>query len=125
MRVGRDDDEQTVPLQQALGLQAAQPALVGGRQVLQQQAEHHGVQAAARQALHGAAQRPQLALHGLATEPERRCDLQLQEVAAVDRLKRERNAARFRVQELCESRGGRPGLSVLTSLTVSVDVKQY
>ena len=29
------------------------------------------------------------------------------------------------VQELCESRGGRPGLSVLTSLTVSVDVKQY
>ena len=30
-----------------------------------------------------------------------------------------------RVQELCESRGGRPGLSVLTSLMVSVDVKQY
>ena len=30
-----------------------------------------------------------------------------------------------RVQELCESRGGRPGLSVLTSLLVSVDVKQH
>ena len=30
-----------------------------------------------------------------------------------------------RVQELCESRGGRPGLSVLISLTVSVDVKQH
>ena len=30
-----------------------------------------------------------------------------------------------RVQELCESRGGRPRLSVLTSLMVSVDVKQY
>ena len=29
------------------------------------------------------------------------------------------------VQELCESRGGRPGLSVLTSLLVSVDVKLY
>ena len=29
------------------------------------------------------------------------------------------------VQELCESRGGRPGLSVLTSLMVSVDAKQY
>ena len=29
------------------------------------------------------------------------------------------------VQEQCESRGGRPGLSVLTSLLVSVDVKQY
>ena len=29
------------------------------------------------------------------------------------------------VQELCESRGGRPGLSVLTSLMVSVDVKNY
>ena len=32
---------------------------------------------------------------------------------------------RVRAQELCESRGGRPGLSVLTSLMVSVDVKQY
>ena len=32
---------------------------------------------------------------------------------------------RVRVQELCESRGGRPGLSVLTSLMVSVDVKQH
>ena len=30
-----------------------------------------------------------------------------------------------RSQELCESRGGRPGLSVLMSLTVSVDVKQH
>ena len=29
------------------------------------------------------------------------------------------------VQELCESRGGRPGLSVLTNLQVSVDVKNY
>ena len=29
------------------------------------------------------------------------------------------------VLELCESRGGRPGLSVLTSLLVSVDVKLY
>ena len=29
------------------------------------------------------------------------------------------------VQELCESRGGHPGLSVLTSLLVSVDVKIY
>ena len=32
---------------------------------------------------------------------------------------------RLIVQELCESRGGRPGLSVLTSLLVSVDVKLY
>ena len=29
------------------------------------------------------------------------------------------------VQKLCESRGGRPGLSVLTSLLVSVDVKLH
>ena len=29
------------------------------------------------------------------------------------------------VQKLCGSRGGRPGLSVLTSLLVSVDVKIY
>ena len=29
------------------------------------------------------------------------------------------------VQELRESRGGRPGLSILTSLLVSVDVKNY
>ena len=31
----------------------------------------------------------------------------------------------FRVLELCESRGGRPGLPVLMSLTVFVDVKQH
>ena len=31
--------------------------------------------------------------------------------------------ATYRVHELCESRGGRPGLSVLMSFTVSVDVK--
>ena len=30
----------------------------------------------------------------------------------------------FTVQELCESRGGHPGLSVLTSFMVSKDVKQ-
>ena len=29
------------------------------------------------------------------------------------------------VQELCESQGGHPGLSVLTSLLASVDVKPY
>ena len=34
-------------------------------------------------------------------------------------------SGRLIVQELCESRGGRPGLSVLTSLLVSVDVKIY
>ena len=33
--------------------------------------------------------------------------------------------SRIRVQELCESRSGRPGLSVLMNLTVSVDVKQH
>ena len=32
---------------------------------------------------------------------------------------------KIRVQELCESRGGRPELSVLTSLLVSEDVKNY
>ena len=30
-----------------------------------------------------------------------------------------------KVQELCESRGGRPGLQVLMSVVVSVDVKQH
>ena len=32
---------------------------------------------------------------------------------------------KFIVQELCESRGDRPRLSVLTRLLVSVDVKLY
>ena len=35
------------------------------------------------------------------------------------------NADSLAVQELCESRGGCPGLSVLTSLLVSMDVKLY
>ena len=34
-------------------------------------------------------------------------------------------AKKYIVQELCESRGGRPGLSVLTSLLVSADIKNY
>ena len=49
-----------------------------------------------------------------------------------DIFRNTQEASRFRahyisiiVQELCESRGGRPGLSVLTSLLVSVDVKLY
>ena len=40
-------------------------------------------------------------------------------------IKANNKCADFIVQELCESRGGRPGLSVLTSLLVSVDVKIY
>ena len=36
-----------------------------------------------------------------------------------------RPTGHFIVQELRESRGGRPGLSVLTSLLVSMDVKLY
>ena len=40
-------------------------------------------------------------------------------------LKETRNKKQIIVQELCESRGGRPGLSVLTSLLVSVDVNIY
>ena len=40
-------------------------------------------------------------------------------------LKLVRWACSVIVQELCESRGDRPGLSVLTSLLVSVDVKNY
>ena len=53
---------------------------------------------------------------------------------AIDRLVKEgverykvigRSRAGHIVQELCASRGGRPGLSVLMSVMVSVDVKQY
>ena len=36
-----------------------------------------------------------------------------------------RQSLGYIVQELCESRGGRPGLSVLMNLMVSVDIKQY
>ena len=38
---------------------------------------------------------------------------------------RQTSPQKLSVQELCESRGGRPGLFVLMSLTVSVDVKQH
>ena len=34
------------------------------------------------------------------------------------------SVTQHRVQELCESRGGRPGLPVLMSLRVSLDVEQ-
>ena len=45
-------------------------------------------------------------------------------LASVD-VKHQESKREFIVQELCESRGGRPELSVLTSLLVSVDVKLY
>ena len=38
-------------------------------------------------------------------------------------IKSKRKKSNLIVQELCESRGGRPGLPVLMSLVVSVDVK--
>ena len=44
---------------------------------------------------------------------------------ADDDVKQDGQVPSFIVQELCESRGGRPGLSVLTSLLVSVDLKLY
>ena len=40
-------------------------------------------------------------------------------------LNNNNNNLDFRVQKLCESRGGRPQLSVIMSLMVSVDVKQH
>ena len=46
-----------------------------------------------------------------------KCSLEIKLLAVTDTV--------LIVQELCESRGGRPGLSVLTSLLVSVDVKNY
>ena len=51
--------------------------------------------------------------------------LSLQLAVCLQTLKPVRWAGSVIVQELCESRGGRPGLSVLTSLLVSVDVKLY
>ena len=44
------------------------------------------------------------------------------QLASVD-VKQHKTGSVQIVQELCESRGGRPGLSVLTSLLVSVDIK--
>ena len=46
-------------------------------------------------------------------------------MVSVDVKQHSTNGLRVIVQELCESRGGRPRLSVLTSLLVSVDVKLY
>ena len=43
----------------------------------------------------------------------------------VQKTKKKKGREESRVQELCESRGGRPGLPVLMSLMVSVDVKQH
>ena len=46
-------------------------------------------------------------------------------VCSLDLFNAELSPERYIVQELCDSPGGRPGLSVLTSLLVSVDVKNY
>ena len=49
----------------------------------------------------------------------------LQVLTSTYKLNLPSKALHFIVQELCGSRGGHPGLSVLTSLLVSVDVKNY
>ena len=46
-------------------------------------------------------------------------------IAASDYINHKQHKKQHIVQELCESQGGRPGLSVLTSLLVSVDIKIY
>ena len=46
-------------------------------------------------------------------------------LASEDIKQKQNERTNFIVQELCESGGGRPGLSVLTSLLVSVDVKLH
>ena len=46
-------------------------------------------------------------------------------LASEDIKRKEWNCTSDRVQGLCESRGGRPGFPVLTSLMVFVNVKQY
>ena len=48
-----------------------------------------------------------------------------EESECVENKNREHSFINFRVQELCESRGGCPGLSVLMSVMVSVDAKQH
>ena len=77
--------------------------------------------------------KPHAVFHGV-------CEIALSEVLATQMgvMRRSKKVSSFElhkfnqlsphcdiVQELCESRGGRPGLSVLTSLLVSVDVKIY
>ena len=57
--------------------------------------------------------------HGLSeSAPKKR-------IALLAIQKRSTTTTRAQSQELRESRGGRPGLSVLMSLTVSVDVTQH
>ena len=53
------------------------------------------------------------------------CSLVLFSVYACSLILYTLYARSFIVQELCESRDGRPGLSVVTSLLISVDVKLY
>ena len=57
-------------------------------------------------------------------EREKKADTILFEQSSKSQMNNNNNN-KFIVQLLCESRGGRPGLSVLTSLLVSVDVKNY
>ena len=56
---------------------------------------------------------------------EETCFFYAQSTMTVTSGRRGISLREIRVQELCESRGGRPGLFVLMSLTVSVDVKQH
>ena len=68
-------------------------------------------------------------IHNTAAELSVVFPLSLETLKTLKPLRRYKHLKSFtygpRVQEVCESRGGRPGLSVLMNLTDSVDVKQH
>ena len=86
LRVGGDDQQEPAQREQAVGLLAAQPALVSRREVLEQQAEHDHVEDAARQFLYGVAQVVHVRGQRVGRDLQRLHRLQMQEVAAINTL---------------------------------------
>lgn len=86
-RVGRDDEEQAVQLQQLMGLLTTDPALVWWGKVGQEQGEDHHMEKLGGQGVDGVVQLAQEGLHSIACKLKRLLKLKVEEVTLVNTLK--------------------------------------
>lgn len=85
--VGRDDEQQAVQLQQLVGFLTAEPALVRGGEVGQEQGEDHHVEQLGGQRVDGVVELAEEGLHRVARQLEGLLELEVEEVALVHTLK--------------------------------------
>ncbi len=93
--VGRDDEQQAVQLQQLMGLLTADPALVWGGEVGQEQGEDHHVEKLGRQSVDGVVELAEEGLYRITCKLERLLELKVEEVTLVHTLRERENGQKL------------------------------